>query len=581
MATDSNGTTSGAQSKANADDGNAAQSRIAAPALVPLTNGYVDELSQRIRSRPIPWEGYARADLVTEDELRMIRSVDGQSDKEVDRLLDESGDKYAALYIRLLAKLTRTDTLQQILVLIGDMLEGNDERAALFFRIKAVDQGSSWPWHPLMKMLEVQDDFCQLKAAQLLTLLLVYPAKHEDAAPSHVLDRLLTFLSAMINSGAGSGASAPSSAPGAGVLRPPIAQAGYAEGNGADVGIQLLEALLRSKQYRMLVWEDEMRKIGHKVDEDGESDSSDKPTASEQKSLLSGLRSILMASLATKGRQQSASQSGTSTPSQSQSSQATRVAEPTGTASGSRTPVGSVGVQLVYQVVFCLWLFSFEEEIASELNVKFGFIPLLTDVARNAVKEKVVRIIVATLRNLVEKAPSVNTSALLGSKGLTLMESLAGRKWSDEEIPEDIEVVKAALSEKLKVMSTYDQLVSELASGRLTWDNPAHSLDDFWKANTSKLLEASANEDFKQESGLGMLLTILKERDSTDATTLAIACNDIGKMLHFSPEGTVRKRVEKAGGKAYIMALMNHADGQVKFHALHTVAKLVSASWRG
>lgn len=591
MVNETNGTSSAATSSKgkateNADK-NESGNRVATPALVPIRNQYLTELGHRIRSRPIPWEGYARADLVTQDELKMIRSIDGKDEEESQKLLDQDGEKYASLYIRLLAKLTRTDTLQQILVLMGDMLEDNDDRAALFFKVKQADQGNTWPWHPLLKMLEVQDDFSQLKAAQLLTLLLVYPTDLESKKiPSHVFERLLTFLSALINSGAASGDTARSSAPGSGTLRPPLQQGGYAEGNGSDVGIQLLEALLRSKRYRNLVWQDEVRKIGmtngKDADEDDDEDK-DHVAASEYESIIAGLRAILSYSLVPKSSgQQSLSQSGTSTPNtQTNSSQTTRVPD-NKSSSGSRTPTGNVGVQMVYQVVFCLWLFSFDEDAASELNIKFGFIPILADVARSAVKEKVVRIVVATLRNLVENAPSPNTSALLGSKGLPLMESLASRKWSDEEITEDINFVKEALSEKLKVMSTYDQFISELASGRLSWDNPAHSLDDFWKENTSKLLDTSTTnaESGEKGSGLEMLLKLIKDADNIDSTTLAIACNDIGKMIQFSPEGSARKKVEKAGGKTYIMALMNHSDGQVKFYALHTVSRLVSASWR-
>lgn len=44
----------------------------------------------------------------------------------------QEGASYATLYLRLLAKLSRTDTLQQILVLVGDMLQDRDDRVALF-----------------------------------------------------------------------------------------------------------------------------------------------------------------------------------------------------------------------------------------------------------------------------------------------------------------------------------------------------------------------------------------------------------------------------------------------------------------
>lgn len=76
-----------------------------------------------------------------------------------------------------------------------------------------------------------------------------------------------------------------------------------------------------------------------------------------------------------------------------------------------------------------------------------------------------------------------------------------------------------------------------------------------------------------------MLVNLLSKEDS-DPTTLAIACNDVGKIITFSPEAG-KKRVEKEGGKAKVMQLMTHNDGEVKFYALNTVSRLVSASWRG
>jgi len=67
-----------------------------------------------------------------------------------------------------------------------------------------------------------------------------------------------------------------------------------------------------------------------------------------------------------------------------------------------------------YQVAFCLWLLTFEQNVAEEINKsvlsltnlagshqvfrKFDIIPLLVDIAQVAVKEKVIRVIVATFR---------------------------------------------------------------------------------------------------------------------------------------------------------------------------------------
>lgn len=63
---------------------------------------------------------------------------------------------------------------------------------------------------------------------------------------------------------------------------------------------------------------------------------------------------------------------------------------------------------------------------------------MLADVARSAIKEKVVRVVVSSFRNLISKAPTENIIPLLGNKALPLCETLATRKYSDGEINEDL-----------------------------------------------------------------------------------------------------------------------------------------------
>ena len=83
---------------------------------------------------------------------------------------------------------------------------------------------------------------------------------------------------------------------------------------------------------------------------------------------------------------------------------------------------------------------------------KFPLVQVITDVAKNAIKEKVIRILISTFRNLLVKAPETNGRALLGAKVLPLTESLAARKWSDEEIDEDLQFIIEELKHKLKGM---------------------------------------------------------------------------------------------------------------------------------
>lgn len=344
----------------------------------------------------------------------------------------------------------------------------------------------------------------------------------------------------------------------------------YAEGNGPEIALVLLESLLRAQLFRKQVWREEVKRLGD-VSNKKVGDDEDAATVGSEQGLIPELVQMLRLSLVPAG---SAFSSSANSPAGSGATTPSRLTTATSSAStliagGASAGASRATTQLVYQIVLSLWLLSFDDDIAEEINVKFGVIPVLVDVARNAVKEKVVRVAVATLRNLLAKASDANASAMLGSKVLPLTESLLARKWSDEEIEEDLEYLKTELSHRLKGMSTFDEYLSELSSGQLTFENPAHELDDFWKENAPKLVE-------KDGEVLKQLVEILK--NSQDSTTLAVACSDVGKFVTFFEPG--KKRVGDLGAKVRIMDLMSHQDPDVKFRALNTVSKLVSASWR-
>ncbi len=435
-----------------------------------------------------------------------------------------------------------------------------------------------------------------MKSAQFLTLLLVFSASHSSQPdpPASVLPRLLTFLSSSLKAASSKNGAALSGRSQSNAnnnnnnnnnASPATRRASpdFAEGNGPEIALVLLEALLRTQKYREQTWEYDVAKMGEAppsntgkakaADNDDDDDESQQQQADQvDRGILSELAHILRLSNAPAGG--SSFNSSANSPAGSGSATPSRT---TGSSAASTLVVGAnngtnttrAGTQLIYQVVLSFWLLSFNKDIASELNVKIGLIPLLADVARNAVKEKVTRVTVATFRNLLAKAPEVNAPVMLGSKVLTLSENLLSRKWSDEEIEDDLQYIKSELAERLKTMTTFDEYLSELQSGQLTFENPVHQLDDFWKENAPKLVD----EDGKV---LKQLVTVLKESD--DATTLAVACSDVGKFVHFFEQG--KKRVGDLGAKARIMELMSHPDANVKYYALHTVAKLVSASWR-
>jgi hypothetical protein len=73
-------------------------------------------------------QGYQRAGHITLEELALIKKVDRQPKAKAESLLLSDGQTYASLYLGLLKKLQRVDTLQSILVLIADALSGMSHR---------------------------------------------------------------------------------------------------------------------------------------------------------------------------------------------------------------------------------------------------------------------------------------------------------------------------------------------------------------------------------------------------------------------------------------------------------------------
>ncbi|KAG0046843.1 H(+)-transporting V1 sector ATPase subunit H [Gryganskiella cystojenkinii] len=422
-----------------------------------VSNAYLDELTAGLRARPIPWEGYQRATLITQGELNYIKAVDKKTGEDLSRVVDQEGAVYAELFISLLQKLVRVDTIQSILILIDDLLLDHEERASYFLALSKNDPGL--PYAPLLKCLRSEDEFVPLKASKILTILLgASPKPSKDAA-----QELFRWTTAQLQSN-----------------------------NQAvvDLAVQVLESVLRQRDLRPVYWD-----TAHAMD---------------------ALVRILKAD--------------------------------------SPTP------QMQYQVIYCFWILTFDTEIAQDLNRKYDVIPPLVEIAKSAIKEKVIRVIVSTLRNLVEKAPESNLAAMAAVKLLTFTENLSTRKWSDGEILEDVNYLKAELEENFQTLTTFEVYQAELQSGRLTW-SPPHQSDLFWTKNWREL---------KKENYA--LLRILARLLSTanDTVVLSVAANDIGQYVKRDPSS--RKFLQEIGVKQRIMELMSHPDQEVRYNS-------VNASW--
>jgi len=232
---------------------------------------------------------------------------------------------------------------------------------------------------------------------------------------------------------------------------------------------------------------------------------------------------------------------------------------------------GKVNFQIQYQLTFCLWVISFNPALATRLN-KHGVIPILADILSDAQKEKVSRIILAVFRNLIDKPeePEVkkeNCISMFQCKVMKQLELLEQRKFEDEDIQEDIEYLMEKMEASVQDLSSYDEYVTEVKSGRLEW-SPVHRSEKFWRENASNLND-------KDYELLKILLNLLE--NSRDPLVLCVACFDLGEYVRHYARG--KHVLEQLGGKTLVMALLSHEDPNVRYEALLAVQKLMVHNW--
>ncbi|KAG0166701.1 H(+)-transporting V1 sector ATPase subunit H [Apophysomyces sp. BC1034] len=430
-----------------------------------VSNSYLESKAAQIKQKLILWEGYERANLLTPEQVELIKAIDKKSPEKLQEIVAERGETYASLILHLLQSLTRLETVQYVCVLADDILSGHDDYAR-FFHAGAL-QNTNYPFGPFLKALHQDDEFASLQASKIMTILACSAPAPESVDLSELSDWIAKQL------------------------------ASSQRAEIIDLVVQELESLLRVRQYRLSLW--------------------------RTKNIVQDLVDRL---------------------------------------EKSTTP------QMQYQIIFCLWLLTFEFEIAPKINEQYDIIPLLIDIAKAAVKEKVIRVAIATLRNLVEKAPSENLAAMLVAKLLPFTENLSTRKWSDEDIVEDIDYLKEKLQENFQSLTTFEQYASELETGKLEW-TPPHTSEMFWKENASKL----DGNDYRLLKSLARILS-----GSTNPLVLSVAANDVGQYVKYSSKAG-KRALQDIGIKQRIMELMTHEDQDVRYQALSAVQKYMHQAW--
>ncbi|KAK9474688.1 armadillo-type protein [Dipodascopsis tothii] len=224
-------------------------------------------------------------------------------------------------------------------------------------------------------------------------------------------------------------------------------------------------------------------------------------------------------------------------------------------------------LQLQYYTLFAFWALTFDRSIAAAINAKYDLVTPVLEVLKTAIKEKIIRVSISTIQHLVSAPGKANVDAILLAGGLPVLQGLALRKWTDEDISTSLQAIVAELEEHNAYMSTFDFYLVELNSGRLKWGT-AHKELDFWKRNADLFRE----DNWKLLKQLGTIISA-----STDPTVLAVACNDVTYLVTEQPAAL--KVLEGMGVKAKIMELMANSDNELKYQALKATQVFVAKTF--
>ncbi len=250
-------------------------------------------------------------------------------------------------------------------------------------------------------------------------------------------------------------------------------------------------------------------------------------------------------------------------------------AKPVAVLAGLLTKDANLPIQVYYQSSFCLWLLSFSgahnasspaAATVSSAMAEAGVPRRLTHVLREISAEKVIRVSLSTLRNLMKMSNSLRKDMV--AAGLVgALESLCLLHWDDEDIRDDLGVLADALESEHASMSTFDVYRAEVLSGALEW-SPPHRDETFWQANVEKL----------ESNNLEVLRCIVRVlNESTDNTVLSVACHDLAQFVRYHPRG--RQIAQSLGVKGRLMELMATGEGDVRRYALNGVQVLMITHW--
>ena len=227
---------------------------------------------------------------------------------------------------------------------------------------------------------------------------------------------------------------------------------------------------------------------------------------------------------------------------------------------------GSIGnPQYLYEVTFCIWILTFEENLKNDFT-NMETVSVLAEQIVAAPREKVVRVALAALRNLCYGRLDALNEQMITCGLPKIIENLLERQINDSELIEDAKFLHDALIKDARELSTWERYVSEVASGQLK-EGILHT-EKFWRENVKK----SENKEFKIIKDLIALL------HSEDEEVVCLACYDLGEFARFYPNG--KNVVKLLGARDIVMNLIMHqTTAKIEKFALQCISKMMIQKW--
>ncbi|XP_070133779.1 V-type proton ATPase subunit H isoform X2 [Drosophila bipectinata] len=486
-----------------------------------------------IRTRTINWASYMQSQMISEEDYKAISTLD----KSRGTYLAQNSSQVVKTLLNLVSHLSKDSTIQYILVLLDDLLQEDRSRVDLFH--ETAGKLKQCIWGPFLNLLNRQDGFIVNMSSRILAK---FACWGHETMPKSDLNFYLQFLKDQL---ATNGlAYLQEMAQLAKRTQTIIVHSHGQHGKDKDHHGHQYSPNLAQLQQQLHLANESYREVGGSS---SDQQQEGKCVIPNNEYIQSVARCLQMMLRVDEYRFAFVGVDGISTL--------------------IRILSTRVNFQVQYQLIFCLWVLTFNPLLAAKMN-KFSVIPILADILSDCAKEKVTRIILAVFRNLIEKPEDSSVAkdhciAMVQCKVLKQLSILEQRRFDDEDITADVEYLSEKLQNSVQDLSSFDEYATEVRSGRLEW-SPVHKSAKFWRENAQRLNE-------KNYELLRILVHLLET--SKDAIILSVACFDIGEYVRHYPRG--KHVLEQLGGKQIVMQHLGHEDPNVRYEALLAVQKLM------